>query len=206
MFGRTPIPKFELEIDSVLREPTRARVQPTVRGQEPRPIAHTRRAINLEKSIARRVEQRRFGRRFRSNIRERLVGLPLSSAQPATQTPKTKDAYSPVRLHPAPSSPRSTSLDRSTRVAKPPIAAFPPQEFGPIPEIPSTRAADDPFTSRRDRSALKSRAATSRSLTPNSTTSRSPAAGSPSSSASRPTPPRLASASTPRGRRKSSSR
>ena len=83
---------------------------------------------------------------------------------------------------------------------------FPPQEFGPIPEIPSTRAADDPFTSRRDRSALKSRAATSRSLTPNSTTSRSPAAGSPSSSASRPTPPRLASASTPRGRRKSSSR
>lgn len=203
MFGRTQIPKFELEIDGLLREPTRTRVQPTVRGQEPRPIAHT---PNLEPSIARRVEQRRFGRRFRSNIRERLVGLPLSSAQPATQTPKTKDAYSPVRLHPAPSSPRSTSLDRSTRVAKPPIAAFPPQEFGPIPEIPSTRAADDPFTSRRDRSALKSRAATSRSLTPNSTTSRSPAAGSPSSSASRPTPPRLASASTPRGRRKSSSR
>ena len=179
MFGRTPIPKFKLEIDSVLREPTRARVQPTVRGQEPRPIAHTRRAINLEPSIARRVEQRRFGRRFRSNIRERLVDLPLSSAQPATQTPTTKDAYSPVRLHPAPTSPKSTSLARRrpTDARRQAADRIFPLEFGPIPKIPSTRAADDRHTPRRDRTAFTSRAATSRSSTPSSTTSRSPAAG-----------------------------
>lgn len=159
----------------MFREPPRACVQPTVRGQITSQIQTVRKPSIPRVHRAATLLAAAFDRIFESGSSISLFrprSRPHRHQQP--KMPTLRCVSTPRRRARGPL--RSRVGDRPTRVAKPPIA-FSPLEFGPIPKIPSTRAADDRHTPRRDRTAFTSRAATSRSLTPSSTTSRSPAAG-----------------------------
>ena len=108
------------------------------------------RLMNLEPSIAPPLG---FGRRFSIDRRgeSRLLDRPLSSAQPATQTPKTKDAYPSVRLRYTPSSLRRTSRARhlTARPTRPRIPISPRVWPYPPRFTPLTTPSPPPLSTRQ---------------------------------------------------------
>lgn len=127
-------------------------VQPTELSQNlVRPNAHS--CSFDESRTVHRTTSRRFGRRFSIDRRgeSRLLDRPLSSAQPATQTPKTKDAYPSVRLRYTPSSLRRTSRARhlTARPTRPRIPISPRVWPYPPRFTPLTTPSPPPLSTRQ---------------------------------------------------------